>query len=487
MGLLDLVGGFYLDNVLGGVTAGLDSIGWTQHGRDQYFNRNMQQDFLNQQFDFQREMTANQQDFTREMYNKQWQDNLQKYPMLQQKLSDIAFNNWRNQFNLQNQWNSPQNQVQLALGAGINPNSIYGGSGSTASSSMGASQAAPPPQISPTPFQSHASPIGLPQGFSSPRNMLGEIGSFLRDIGQAKKLGVETDQLEKLFSYEVQERAERIFGQKLTNDAISIANYVNDRVKDTKVRMATQELLKLIADTKNVDADTSYKLQETLESKASELLKLAEKRCKDEEFEVLKFKVEKLPEQFKTEMENLRSMTKANNATAALNNALAKTENEMRDGKIHAQNLGNQLLKIQTDLAQMDYDEKDATFVNRVNAIVEQCRREGIITNNMYEDWQQNKIRTKWADRQQYADYWCKFFNAIGQVLGGVGSASSGLANVRNVSVNELTMRERNEISRETNRIYQQSVDQQPRSAKQRQYDVLGPDWDNQYRSNFGE
>lgn len=485
-GLGSSLGSFITDTALGWMTAGMDSLGLTQHGRDQYFARDMQREFLDKQMAFQREMTANQQNFTREMYNQQWQDNLSKYPLLQKSLSDIAFNNWRQQFDTQNTYNSYQNQIGRMLAAGINPNSLYGNSGGLATSSMSPLSAAAPPQISATPFQSHASPIGLPTGFSNPRQFIGEIGSFLRDLGQAKKLGVETDQLEKLFDLEVQERSTRIFGQKLTNEAMSIANYVADKIKDVKVRKATEELVNLIANTKNVDADTAKKLQEKLTSKSEELLNLAKKRCEEENFEVLKFKVNNLPKEFQTWVDTQRSMQVANQAQARFNNAMAETENQLRSGKVTCQTLSNQLLKIQRDLAQMEYDEKDATFTQRVIALIQQFKRESLITDNMYQDLMQNKIRTKWADRLQFMQYWTGFFGAAAQVLGGVGSAAFGLNSIRNTTVNDLNMQERNRIADRFNDIYGQSVDQQRYSPKTIARESLGPFWDSQSGDYYG-
>ena len=156
-------GASLLDTALGPLNATMDSLGLSRHGRDQYFARELQWDMLNAQLDFQREMTANQQAFTKLMYGQQWQDMLQKYPLLAQKLNDQQVNLWKNQFDLQTSWNSPGHQMALQRAGGINP-SLQGAL--TASSNMGASSAQMPPQISPTPFNSHASPIGLPQGLS---------------------------------------------------------------------------------------------------------------------------------------------------------------------------------------------------------------------------------------------------------------------------------------------------------------------------------
>lgn len=454
MSFLDSVGGFVTDSMFGGATASLDSLGWTQHGRDQYFQRDMQREFLESQQNFQREMTANQQDFTREMYNQQWNDMMSKYPSIQQKLSDIQFNNWRQQFDLQNEYNSYKNQVNRMLGAGINPATMYNGAGAVATNSMSPVGASAPPQISPTPFTSNASPIGLPSGLSYNKENLREIGGFLKDLAAAKQMGVQTDQLEKLFSLEVEERSARIFGQRLTNEAIGLANYVADKTKDYKVRKACEDLVNIVANTKNLNADTTKKLQETATSKSEELLNNSKRYMNEEEFEILKMKVNTFMDEFNTRMENIRSDTAKNNSEARLNNALADTENQLREGRVTAQSLSNTLLEAERDMKLNELFVDNRTLLNRVDAIIWKLHREKFITDSAFEEWEQNKVRSKWSERQQFADYCAKFLGAAGQALGGVGSAVSGYANWKNVGINDINTKERNRIQEEFNKIY---------------------------------
>ena len=274
----------FFDSTVGSMlNAGLDSLGLTQHGRDQYFNANLQREFLRQQQDFQREMTGVSQDFTREMYARQLRD----YPELLRQSSDQQFKLWSQQFDAQNKYNSPSALSSRLLTAGINPSAVFGGTGASSTNSMGASSLPSNiPQISATPSSSHASPIGLPSGAWAPAQTMSDIASIARDFAAAKKAGVETDQLDKLFDYEVAERTARVFGQRLLNDAQSIANYVNDKIKDTKVRYAAQELLKLVADTENVEQDTSLKYEKVFTERTEQLLNIAQKHLSEEEFEL---------------------------------------------------------------------------------------------------------------------------------------------------------------------------------------------------------
>lgn len=463
-----------LDMSLSPINATMDSLGLSQHGRDQYFNANLQREFLEKQMQFQREMLGYNQNFTKEMYDRQWNDMLSKYPELAQKLNDQQFNLWKNQFQMQNQWNSPGNQQMLLMAAGRNP--VANAQGMIGSSSMGASSAATPPQISPTPFQGSGSPIGLPQGMSGRGTTLSDVGSFLKDLASAKKLGVETDQLEKLFGYEVQERANRIFGQELVNDSISLQNYVLRNTKDVKVRRATEELLKVVAETENVDADTALKIEERFNKECDSLLKIAQKNLAEKDYEMLKMRVQNYQTEWKITMDNLRSQSQANRSQAALNNALAQTENDLRQGKITAQRLGNNILSLEEGLKTNELWINDNTKVEKVRALMAQFAREGFITQQEKEKAYQLSVASEWAERQEFVKFVMPFINAVGNVLNGGLNAYS---HIYGKELDHLDNHERNVIQNavqsERNRIlndYFEDKKSTNRSA------VLGPEWE---------
>lgn len=480
MGVFDFLAnsvGSFMDNAIGSAfNAGLDSLGLSQHGRDQYFNANLQREFLNKQMDFQREMTGISQDFTREMYARQFRD----YPELLRQASDQQFKLWSQQFGAQNEYNSPSALSSRLLSAGINPSSVFGGAGSSSTNSMGASSLPSNiPQISATPSSTHASPIGLPSGAWAPAQTMSDIAAIARDFAAAKKAGVQTDQLEKLFDYEVSERTERIFGQRLANDAMSIANYVNDQIKDTKVRQAAQELLKLIADTKNIDQDTALKYEHVFTERTEQLLNMAKKKLSEEEYELLKLKVDNFQEEFRTTMQNIRSDTSKNTSITKLNNALTETENQLRSGKVKAQDLANEYQTIGNDLMYNDLWVSNRTLDAKIDGMIHQWRREGIITAQEEEKLYQYKVASKWAERQQFIQYVGATAQAVGNVLGGAGSALSGAASWKGAQWNYVNFKERNriqeEVGKERNRILD---DYQKQRMSDRRKDVLGPDWE---------
>ena len=196
---------------LGSLSTAMDSWGASQHGRDQYFARDMQREFLERQIQAQMDALHENQQFSREMLDLQWQKTLEKYPELAKMQSDAQFNLWKNQFDEANRYNSPLNQVKRMGSAGLAPQSLAGGAGAGGSSSMGASGSVAPPVLSGSPLGGSVSPIGLPQGMSTNGSTLASIGSFIRDLAQARLMG----------------------SQKTAQD---LENTINEKVIDDKVK-----------------------------------------------------------------------------------------------------------------------------------------------------------------------------------------------------------------------------------------------------------
>lgn len=189
MGLMDFLSDIPLvGNIFSGINALTDSLGFSQHGRDQYFARDMQREFLNNQIQAQKDAQKSNQDFSLAMYERQVADTLKNYPEFAKMASDAQFNLWKNQFDAQNAYNSPSAQVSRMMSAGLNPAQ---GTQGVAVNQMGSSSVSPPPTISGSPLGGSVSPIGLPQGLSANGAELANIGSFFKDLATIKKLGSE--------------------------------------------------------------------------------------------------------------------------------------------------------------------------------------------------------------------------------------------------------------------------------------------------------
>lgn len=166
----------------------LDSFGLSTHGRDQYFARDMQREFLNTQIEAQKESQQRNFDFSKQMYEQQWQDMLANYPDLLKIQTDEQFNLWKNQFQQENAYNNPSAQVGRMMQAGVNP--AANNAVTTGINQMSPSSVAPPPVIHGSPLGGSVSPVGLPQGMTS--HTLSELGSFIRDLSTVDLQGAQS-------------------------------------------------------------------------------------------------------------------------------------------------------------------------------------------------------------------------------------------------------------------------------------------------------
>ena len=266
----------------------MDSLGLSPHGRDQYFQRDLSWDMLESQQNFQREMFNKSadfnseqaqlgRDFTMQMYQKQLQDYLKNYPSLLKMQSDSAFNIWRNQFQMQNDYNSPGAQTQRLLAAGINPSSVFGGSGSVATSQMGASNLQQPSLISPTPFGSAStpvagSPVGLPSGYiGNMSNNISDVGSFLKDISEMrlneKKTGRYDEQINALIKQTLAEAGLKEEESKYQKLITGVDSFMLPHQKAADIKLKLAEAAKYSAE------GDELKAEERLNDALSELNK----------------------------------------------------------------------------------------------------------------------------------------------------------------------------------------------------------------------
>lgn len=245
MGFLDSLYNSTIGAVLGMGTTALDSLGLSQHGRDQYFTRDMQREFLNTQIAAQSAENQKNRDFSMQMYEKQMADYLKNYPELLRMQSDAEFNLWKSQFDQQNEYNDIRNQVQRMMSAGLSPS---GGTQTVATNNMSHSSVSPPPVLHGSPLGGSISPIGLPQGMGSNGQTLRDVGGFIRDIAEAKNKGADTviKEVEGELAARTLEERVRAVGLKnnWTEEQINLAKQQYDEILGRVNLMQKEGLLK---------------------------------------------------------------------------------------------------------------------------------------------------------------------------------------------------------------------------------------------------
>lgn len=427
------------DLALSPYEAGMDSLGISRHGRDMVHQEAM----AREQMKWQSEENQKNRDFSMEMYNLQRDNYLKDYPELQKMQSDAQFNLWKNQFSEQNAYNSPQAQVARSLVAGQNP-SGQSGMVQASNNNMSASQMSPPPMIQGSPLGGSASPVGIPQGMSE--GLMRDLGGFIKDMSQAdvnketiEKLAAEVD---KFLAEKDLIDSQRNF-QEMKNGVYQVLGYTRE----------TKEIIKLVKEAYQAEATGDYMHANKKFAEANEELVRSEKKLNDE-------KLPWVSKIFKSEMELNQARTREANAKAfeasetakiqvsigAYYQAMADTENALRDGRTTAQELANDISVISKYIAANELKYSDNTLEARCKMVVEGLKQQQLITQQQYEVLQQNIVASKWAERNQFRDYCLSFLNGTANVLG----AASGFYNG---SINRMNQEDKNRIQQDFNDI----------------------------------
>lgn len=412
------------------LNAGLDSLGLSQHGRDQYFNRAM----MREQMDWQSSEAQKNRDYQTEMYERQ----LKNYPELLKMQSDSDFNRWKNQFNIESSYNSQGSQVARNLVAGINP--AAQGSALTQGVSMSPSSSAPP-NISGSPV-GNPSPVGIPSTGMS-RGLLSEIGSFMRDVQQAKNLEKQTGRYDEYmntllskFEAETENKEEATRYQKILTAIKQV--YGNTEALFNNAR--------LLQEAYNLQKEGDYFAANKKLVEADENLSKSKKAEIDERLPLLRGEIQSQIDLNKANQKKALNEAYLASQQADYYKAIAKTENDLRSNRLEAVSLENDLRSINKFLMGNELKISDDTMQAQINSIIEGMKQQQIITNQQAEKLYQLRVASSWASRQQYMQYWTGFFNSAANVIG----SSSGYYNG---ALSRMSAKERNQIQREFNDI----------------------------------
>lgn len=233
-----------------------------------------------------KEREASQLYNTRERVSSQeWQDQ-------QRRLQ----NNWAR--DMYEAYQTPQALVEQYKAAGINPRLAMGSNSvGNVSASSGASGGAP--------SGTHVSPMGVSAPYMSSQGYVsafGDIANIMKTLGEAKKLGIETDNLEE-------EIKARIDGMKLDNEGKKLLNEINKVNLPAKMRL---ELLSLAQSIENATL-TSEQIKETIHN-----LKLSGK-YQQKELDSYEARLQSLLDLQNSTKNNLDSGSRLNDSNVSLN------------------------------------------------------------------------------------------------------------------------------------------------------------------------
>lgn len=353
-----------------------------------------------------------------------------QYRLYKEQLSDQEKSYYERLEN-ERAYNTPLAQAQRLREAGINPAAV-GMTGAGASDNTFSA----PPVIS-APSVPTTGSVNQSQRFQpyNVGNMVSDtmksVGSFLKDLAGADLSDAQKTQItallqsqqyhaqleNTLLELEVMKKdstlpaeIQQAFGDawnsiltaSLTGEKITTEG-LTQKLLDYQGKLTNEQFLQAVKMTENMD--TLIKLQNDLKR-----------------------------EEIKTE----RSEQASNYADASYTNALAATENKLRDGKFELINLEADLTTLAKLSAGNDLAVSDATLEAKKVGIVNALAREGIITEQARQELVSKAKQAEWADKMAYMQYWTGFFNAASGAIGSVSQASG-------VYLNRLSAKERNQ------------------------------------------
>lgn len=332
---------------------------------------------------------------------------------------------------------TPGLQVQGMRQAGVNPTVAFGNStqvatgGSTPPSGATGAQASGSMGLSPVPYQAQ----NLASNFAT-------VAQGLSSLASAKEKGANVGLIEKqIENMAIDTQMKQVLkqGYELSNQLSKLNLKYADKkllqdIQEQAIRMATSKAQgKLFTE--------QAKLQSSIEQ-----LNKALANYHGQNADYVKLQVANYGVQLKSMLQLNAAQTKAANAAAVESYAsaeykkqLAKTENDLREGTIEMQSLHNDLLWIEKFIQGNRQKISDATFEAQLFATLEQCYREGLISENVYKEGQILSVKRDWAGRQEFANY-------MEKVVGAAAAATNSYANVKGVSVRRLNAKERNSI-----------------------------------------
>lgn len=191
--------------------------------------------------------------------NKQNKDSYKYNSMLMQQQQNYNVSNMTHQYNFnnrllrdsyeyENEYNSPSAQRKRMEEAGLNP--YYNEQGAIAAQSQPTPQDVSQPSSSIPNFQA-ASPFGA---FANMPNDFAQIATAFKALADAKKTGVETDNLETFANYYAELLENQLKGSKLANEYQEVVNKYADQRLDFEQQKVMNEALKLAAEAKYTDS-----------------------------------------------------------------------------------------------------------------------------------------------------------------------------------------------------------------------------------------
>lgn len=415
---------------------------------------------INLQYDRQAEQAREQNAWQsaenqvdREWQAQQWMNQFQEQVQQQNEMFEKESNRWKEQFDIQNAYNAPEAQLRRLMAAGINPAALASSLGAGSSSaSVGSSTGASAPSGG-SPSSHGVSPIGLGpvSGVSSDAAIFSSVAQL---ADSAAKLGTSS-----ISGYATAKSLESEIGNKVADTKLKdMQSAYQSTLTELKKAFGgaeiSAEIQKMTADAyasyMKGDLDGAQKLY----TQALEKFTNDDNARKNEAFPLVCASMRKQIQLMSSEIGLNTGRAAEAYSRVSLNNALTKTEDDLRSGRVEAQELSNQLLDIQKQLKGRENVRDAATHQDKIMAIIADCEARELIPQQTRKQIEKLMIENRWSDVE-------KFFGVLGSAVGSVASGASAYGNIKGVSIGERA----NDIREQFNNVWSRHLESQDNIA----------------------
>lgn len=345
----------------------------------------------------------------------------------QEKMFGLSNDEWTRRFDYENDYSA---QAARLRAAGINPSAFFGNGQSGVASPASPSYSAGSHGLSSQGLPA-ASGVGGSSIFSTVAQLMDSYSKLkstdLAEQRQKATLGAEVD---KIIS-----EASRNYSESALTDTLRSIKEIYGKTREAV------ELAKMVADGYKAYADGDYAKAAELNQKALSRLNTAEAITKEESMPLVLENLKKLGDVYESEKKKnvaqaseAYSAAKRNLSQAEYSSELSETERQLREGRVKAQDFANKLSDISYQMSVRENNRDKLTTAYKVQAIIDECERAGIINQKMREEIHGLVIDNNWKGVE-------KAMSAISQAVGSV----SGIGNL---AITETTMAQKLEIQR---------------------------------------
>lgn len=302
-----------------------------------------------------------------------------------QKESDMA--KWREQFQEENRYNAPGNQVARLMAAGINPaaavSQIMGGNASSAGAGASSSPSAASAPSGGSIGSHSVSPLGVSvPAYSTDSALFSSAAQLADSMAKLGDLGLASERQKATLSATVQNMMADTQNKQEQAAITRVQNAVLSATGDAKVR---SEIMKAYADTYAAYQKGDYDRAQSGINKLMYDIENGRYKLDMERQPYVLASLSNQAQMYKSQSAANYASANASNASARLSNALASTDDALRNGKVTAQEYANDLAFISKMIQERENRIASQTESANIQRIIEQAKQQNLLTDIMSE------------------------------------------------------------------------------------------------------